>query len=142
MDSTDLPPAACGVVFQRRNEIGTAQAKCGQESEDNAHNEAEATGDRDSGRVEIEFGRDSRSEPPRDPRRDAEEHGCAQPAADEREPDGFEEQILNQPPAVGTDGLADGQLPLTRRAANQHHAGNVHAHDQQHHAGQAENQCQ
>ena len=49
-----------------------------------------------------------------------------------------DKKILDQPSPARADRLADGQFPLTHRAANLHHAGDVQAHDQQHRSGQGQ----
>ena len=55
-----------------------------------------------------------------------------------RQDDGFGQEILDQPSPARADRLAYRQFPLTHRATNLHHAGDVQADDQQHHPGQGQ----
>ena len=65
-----------------------------------------------------------------------EEHQRGERSTRARQDDRFGQEILSQPCPAGADRLADGQLALAHRAAHLHHAGDIQAHDQQHHAGE------
>ena len=71
-------------------------------------------------------------------RRDVEEHERSKSRPDDRQQDGFGEKIPDQAAAAGADRLADRQFAFSHRAANLHHAGDVQAHDEKHHARQRE----
>ena len=92
----------------------------------------------DTGRVEIDLLRNRHAQIPSSDRGNAEQHERAERAGAKRQQDRFEEQMLDQSPPIRAERRANRQLALAAGAADQHHAGDVQAHDQQHRSRQAE----
>ena len=138
MHANRLASPAAGILLQRGNQIGTAEANGRQQPEEHAHEQAQSGRDRDAGRVEIDLLRNRRAHPPSDDGRDTEQHERAQRASCNRQHDRFEKQMLDEALPARAERRADGQLALAVGAANQHHAGDIQAHDHEHRSRQAQ----
>ena len=138
MHANRLASPAAGILLQRGNQIGTAEANGRQQPEEHAHQQAQSRRDRDTDRVQIDLLRNRRAHIPSSDGRNTEQHKRAERASCKRQQDRFEEQMLDETSPVRAERRADGQLALTAGAADQHHAGDVQAHDQEHRSRQAE----
>ena len=138
MHANRLASPTAGILLQRMNQVGTAEANGRQQSEEHAHEQAQSGRDRDTGRVQIDLRGNRRAQPPSSHGRNAEQHERAERAGDKRQQDRFEEQMPDETSPARAERRADGQLALTVGAANQHHARDVQAHDQEHRSRQAE----
>ena len=67
----------------------------------------------------------------------AEDDEDGERAAEQRQHQRFGEDVLHEPRPAGAEREAHGQLALARGRAHQHHARDVQADDEQHHAGEA-----
>ncbi len=138
MHADRLSSTAAGIVLQRGDHVGAAEADGRQQAEEQAHDQAQSGRDRRTGEVEIDLLRDREAQIPSRDRGNAEQHERAQRAGAKRQQDRFEEQMLDQSPPIRAERHADRELALASRAADQHHAGNIQAHDRQHRSHQAE----
>ena len=134
MDAPDAASAAAaGVVFERRDESGTAEPDGRHQSEHQARDEAESDTRRvrpDIRNEQVEI-RMPPVEPPRQQRGHAEEHGDRERATDQREDDRLRQEVLHQTAAAGSDGLAQCELALADGAAHRHHARDVQADNEE-----------
>ena len=137
MHADCLPAAAARIVLERRQQIGTAEADRGQETEQHAHQQAEAARERGAGRIEVDLFRHRAAQVPSGDRRDAEQDERADPAGDNRQQDRLKKQMLDQPSSAGAERRPDAQFAAASRPADQHHARDVQADDQEHRAREA-----
>ncbi len=138
MHANRVASATAGLLLQRVNQIGTAEANGWQQPEEHAHEQAQSRRDRDTGRVQIDLLRNRRAHIPANHGRNTEQHERGERACRKRQQYRFEEQMPHETSPARAERRANGQLALTVGAANQHHAGDVQAHDHEHRSRQAE----
>ena len=142
MNAARPEPADAGIILQGRDDHRTTETGRRQQSEHQAGRQAKPDTDRDHGEIDsqrlLDFETEGADRPTRTTPGNVEEHDRAESASQTRQDDRFGQQMLHQPSPARADRLADGQFPLTHRAANLHHAGDIQAHDQQHRSGQGE----
>ena len=96
MHANGLASAAAGILLQRVNQVGTAEADGRQQPEEHADQQAQSGRDRDPGRVEIDLRRNRHAQLPADDGRNAEQHKRADRAGGKRQQHRFEEEIADE----------------------------------------------